>query len=87
MSRRRKKIISEENKLEKRSASKDVYEKENLKNMDNVENFEPVPVLFGNNRAQNQMIVRKKSNGFSDKLKSLIFKIKTMLGGENEQEK
>ena len=87
VSRRRKKIISEENKLEKRSASKDVYEKENLKNMDNVENFEPVPVLFGNNRAQNQMIVRKKSNGFSDKLKSLIFKIKTMLGGENEQEK
>lgn len=87
VSRRRKKIISEENKLEKRSASKDVYEKENLKNVDNVENFEPVPVLFGNNRAQNQMIVRKKSNGFSDKLKSLIFKIKTMLGGENEQEK
>ena len=87
VSRRRKKIISEENKHEKRSASKDVYEKENLKNMDNVENFEPVPVLFGNNRAQNQMIVRKKSNGFSDKLKSLIFKIKTMLGGENEQEK
>lgn len=87
VSRRRKKIISEENKLEKKSPSKDMYEKANLKNVDNVENFEPVPVLFGNNRAQNQMIVRKKSNGFSDKLKSLIFKIKTMLGGENEQEK
>lgn len=46
---------------------------------------EPVPVLFGNSRAQNQMIVRKKSNGFSDKLKSLIFKIKTLLGGEDEE--
>jgi hypothetical protein len=49
------------------------------------DNVEPVPVLFGNSRAQNQMIVRKKSNGFSDKLKSLIFKIKTMLGVENEE--
>ena len=49
------------------------------------DNFEPVPVLFGNSRAQNQMIVRKKSNGFSDKLKSLIFKIKTRLGVENEE--
>lgn len=48
--------------------------------------IEPVPVLFGNRRAQNQMIVRKKSNGFSDKLKSLIFKIKLMLGGEDEEE-
>ena len=47
--------------------------------------IEPVPVLFGNRKAQNQMIVRKKSNGFSDKLKSLIFKIKQMLGGENEE--
>ena len=90
VSRRREKIISEgrkEKKIEKKSPSKDMYEKANLKNVDNVENFEPVPVLFGNNRAQNQMIVRKKSNGFSDKLKLLIFKIKTMLGGENEQEK
>lgn len=50
-----------------------------------VDVVEPVPVLFGNPRVQNQMIVRKKSNGFSDKLKSLIFKIKNLLGGEDEQ--
>lgn len=48
--------------------------------------IEPVPVLFGNRRAQNQMIIKKKSNGFSDKIKSLIFKIKSMLGGNNEEE-
>lgn len=50
-----------------------------------VDVVEPVPVLFGNTRVQNQMIIRKKSNGFSDKLKSLIFKIKNLLGGEDEQ--
>lgn len=47
---------------------------------------EPVPVLFGNRRVQNQMIIKKKNNGFSDKLRSLIFKIKSMLGGNNEEE-
>ena len=47
---------------------------------------EPVPVLFGNRRVQNQMIIKKKNNGFSDKLRSLIFKIKSMLGGNNEGE-
>lgn len=46
--------------------------------------LEPVPVLFGNNRVQNQMIIRKKSNGFSDKIRSLVFKIKLMLGGKSE---
>ena len=45
---------------------------------------EPVPVLFGNRRVQNQMIIKKKNNGFSDKLRSLIFKIKSMLGGNND---
>lgn len=48
---------------------------------------EPVPVLFGNrSRVQNQMIVRKKSNSFSDKIRSLVFKIKTLLGTEDEEE-
>jgi hypothetical protein len=32
------------------------------------------------------MIIKKKNNGFSDKLRSLIFKIKSMLGGNNEEE-
>lgn len=59
--------------------NQETYDKQNY-------DIEPVPVLFGNRRAQNQMIVRKKSNGFSDKLKSLIFKIKLMLGGEDEEE-
>lgn len=48
--------------------------------------IEPVPVLFGNRRAQNQMVVKKKSNSFSDKLRVLMFKIKTMIGRENEEE-
>ena len=73
--------------LEKKEEKKDIFEEISAKNIENSENIEPVPVLFGNNRAQNQMIVRKKSNGFTDKIKSLIFKIKTMLGGENEKEK
>lgn len=59
--------------------NQDTYDNQNY-------DIEPVPVLFGNRRVQNQMIVRKKSNGFSDKLKSLIFKIKLMLGGEDEEE-
>ena len=73
--------------LEKKEEKKDIFEEISAKNIENSENIEPVPVLFGNNRAQNQMVVRKKSNGFADKIKSLIFKIKTMLGGENEKEK
>ncbi len=73
--------------LEKKEEKKDIFEEISAKNIENSENIEPVPVLFGNNRAQNQMVVRKKSNGFTDKIKSLIFKIKTMLGGENEKEK
>lgn len=73
--------------LEKKEKKKDIFEEISAKNIENSENIEPVPVLFGNNRAQNQMVVRKKSNGFADKIKSLIFKIKTMLGGENEKEK
>ena len=73
--------------LEKKEEKRDIFEEISAKNIENSENIEPVPVLFGNNRAQNQMVVRKKSNGFSDKIKSLIFKIKTMLGGENEKEK
>ncbi len=47
--------------------------------------IEPVPVLFGNHNVQNQMIIRKKSSSFSDKIKVLIFKIKNMLGGNDEK--
>ena len=84
---RRRERLNIEKKEEKKTEKKDIFEEISAKNIENSENIEPVPVLFGNNRAQNQMVVRKKSNGFTDKIKSLIFKIKTMLGGENEKEK
>ena len=84
---RRRERLNIEKKEEKKTEKKDIFEEISAKNMEHAQNIEPVPVLFGNNRAQNQMIVRKKSNGFTDKIKSLIFKIKTMLGGENEKEK
>ena len=71
--------------FEKKQEKKDIFEEINNKSVDKVDNIEPVPVLFGNSRAQNQMIIRKKSSGFSDKLRSLIFKIKTILGGEDEK--
>lgn len=78
---RRKGIENNENvDLDILGEKEDKYEESKLDDV-----IEPVPVLFGNSRAQNQMVIRKKSNGFSDKLKSLIFKIRTMLGGENEE--
>lgn len=46
---------------------------------------EPVPVLFGNRRVNNQMVIRKRNTGFKDKIKTLIFKIKKMLGDKNEK--
>lgn len=47
--------------------------------------IEPVPVFFGNCRANNQMVIRKKNTSFKDKIKTLIFKIKKMLGDKNEK--
>lgn len=47
--------------------------------------IEPVPVLFGNCRVNNQMVIRKKNTSFKDKIKILIFKIKRMLGDKNEK--
>lgn len=63
------------------------YEKEDIGLDEDDENIEKVPVLFGSHsRTQNQMVVRKKSNGFTDKLRSLVFKIKSMLGSDGDDE-
>lgn len=63
----------------------DIDEKEDIE-LDN-EEIEKVPVLFGSHsRVQNQMVVRKKSSGFTTKLKSLVFKIKSLLGSDEDDD-
>lgn len=51
----------------------------------NDEEIEPVPVLFSKRRESNQLVVRKNTNTFSEKIKTLIYKIKLMIGGEDEE--
>lgn len=61
-------------------------DQENNKGISNSKNMvEPVPVFFGNCRANNQMVIKKKNTSFKDKIKILIFKIKRMLGDKNEK--
>ncbi len=75
-------LVKEENKANK----EDIDNREILKfnsTIDEEMDLEPVPVLFGRNEANNQMILRhRETNNFTDKIKTLFFRIKESMRKE-----